>query len=181
MSRLRLVAEMVKKLAHWSTWVLFVALVGYYFYPEDPLPSDVHIDQIVVLKSKRQLVAYADGIPVKTYKISLGYEPIGDKQFEGDNRTPEGVYFISDKNAGSGYHKNLGISYPSEEDATQARAENREPGGDIKIHGLRNGFGALGKFHRWFDWTRGCIAMTNDEMDELYEAVDIGTTIVIQP
>lgn len=106
---------------------------------------------------------------------------MGHKEFEGDKKTPEGVYRIDDKNPNSGYHKNLGVSYPNDADIAHADSLGKPPGGAIKIHGLRNGCGILGKFHRWADWTMGCIAVTNSEMDELYNAVKIGATIDIRP
>lgn len=118
---------------------------------------------------------------MKTYTISLGGNPIGDKEYEGDKKTPEGIYYINDKNPNSGYHKNLGISYPNKKDIEQAKKLGKPVGGDIKIHGLKNRTGVIGKLHRWFDWTLGCIALTNNEMDELYYSVPIGTKIEILP
>lgn len=114
---------------------------------------------------------------VKTYRISLGKNPVGHKQHQGDGKTPEGLYYINAKNPNSQFHLNLGISYPNNED----RRNSSDPGGDIKIHGLKNGNGFIGKFHRLLDWTNGCIAVTNEEMEELYEAVPIGTAIEINP
>jgi murein L,D-transpeptidase YafK len=122
---------------------------------------------------KRQLV--------KTYKISLGKQPIGVKEFNGDKKTPEGLYLINDKNPNSRYHKNLGISYPNKDNIEDAKRLGKHPGGAVKIHGLRNKTGFISKFHRWFDWTLGCIAVTNEEIDELYNAVKIGTAIEINP
>lgn len=158
-----------------------MGLAVYYFYPENKLPDNIQINKIVVYKSKRQLLAYSNGKLIKTYKISLGNVPIGDKEFEGDKKTPEGFYIINDKNPNSGYHKNLGISYPNQEDIENAKRLGKPVGGDVKIHGLRNKMGIIGKFHRWFDWTLGCIAVTDNEIDELYGAVKIGTPIEIKP
>ena len=158
-----------------------MGLTVYYIYPEDKLPVDIQIDNLVVFKSKRQLLAYSNGQLLKTYKISLGGQPNGDKEFEGDKKTPEGIYYINDKNANSGYHKNLGISYPDKYDIENAKQIGKSVGGDIKIHGLRNKTGLIGKFHRWFDWTLGCIALTDKEIDELYKVVKIGTRIEIKP
>lgn len=173
---------MKKSIFIWLTIsLIFLGLTVFYFYPEDNLPIGTQIDKLVVYKSKRQLLAYSNGQLVKTYKISLGRQPIGDKEFEGDKKTPEGLYFINDKNPNSGYHKNLGISYPNKDDIEHAKRLGMPTGGDIKIHGLRNKTGFIGKFHRWFDWTLGCIALTNEEIDELYKAVKIGTPIGIKP
>ncbi|MEL7146303.1 MAG: L,D-transpeptidase family protein, partial [Bacteroidota bacterium] len=91
--------------------------------------------------------------------------------------TPEGKYYINDRNPNSGYHLNLGISYPNKAD----RQRPGNPGGHIKIHGIKNGQGWIGKLHRWVDWTDGCIAVTNFEMDELYRTVPNGTPIFINP
>ncbi|WP_245945945.1 L,D-transpeptidase family protein [Flavobacterium magnum] len=131
-------------------------------------------------KSKRQLQAYSDGNLIKTYTIALGKNPVGHKVSEGDMKTPEGLYTINAKNPNSAYHKNLGISYPDDSDRAAAARLGKPPGGDIKIHGLRNGRGYIGRFHRWTDWTHGCIAVTDDEIDELYDAVAVGTPITIQ-
>lgn len=164
-----------------TIFLIFLGLTVYYFYPEDPLPQNIQVDKIVVYKSKRKLLAYSNEQLVKTYKISLGREPVGDKEFEGDKKTPEGIYTINDKNPNSGYHKNLGISYPDKTDLEHAKRLGKPPGGDVKIHGLRNKTGFIGKFHRWHDWTLGCIAVTNDEIDELYRAVEVWTVIEIKP
>jgi len=161
--------------------LLFLGLIFYYFYPENKLPPNIQIDKLVVYKAKRKLLAYSNGQLVKTYTISLGGQPAGHKEFEGDKKTPEGQYFINAKNANSGYHKNLGISYPNKEDIKKAKQLGKPVGGDVKIHALKNGRGFIGKFHRWSDWTLGCIAVTNNEIDELYQAVKIGTPIDIKP
>lgn len=169
------------KLFYLIVTLFFLGLTAYYFYPEDKLPADIEIDKLVVNKSDRQLLAYSNEKLIKTYKISLGDNPIGDKEFEGDKKTPEGHYTINDKNPNSGYHKNLGVSYPNKEDIENAKRLGKPVGGDIKIHGLRNRTGLIGKFHRWHDWTLGCIAVTDEEIDELYNAVKIGTPIEINP
>jgi murein L,D-transpeptidase YafK len=161
--------------------ISLMTLTAYYFYPENPLPLNTKIDSLVVYKSKRVLQAYSNGQVIKIYKISLGKHPIGDKEFEGDKRTPEGLYFINDKNSNSGYYKNLGISYPNKNDIKQSKELGKSTGGDVKIHGLRNGLGLLGKLQRWIDWTAGCIALTDQEVEELYNAVAIGTPIDIKP
>ncbi|OYU80663.1 MAG: hypothetical protein CFE23_08030 [Flavobacterium sp. BFFFF1] len=160
--------------------ILFV-IAGYYCWPETALPEDTKVDLLVVYKSKRKLLAYADGKLIKTYTISLGSDPIGHKAYEGDMKTPEGIYTINAKNANSGYHKNLGVSYPNDADREAAAAIGKKPGGDIKIHGLRNGRDWIGKLHRWTDWTHGCMAVTDREMDELFDAVAMGTPIEIKP
>lgn len=154
-------------------------LAAYYFYPGKKLPVGTVIDRLVVFKSERKMQAWSNGTLIKTYHIALGGNPIGHKQYEGDRRTPEGTYIINSRNANSGYHKNLGVSYPNDADRTHAASIGKQPGGDIKIHGLRNGRGYIGKFHRFKDWTHGCIAVTNPEVDELYTAVKDGALIEI--
>lgn len=161
--------------------LLILGLVVYYVYPEKKIPDDVKIDKIIIYKSKRQLLVFSQNELIKTFTISIGGEPIGKKEFEGDNKTPEGSYYISDKNSNSGYHKNLSISYPNSVDIKNAKKYGKSTGGDIKIHGIKNGFGGIGKFHRWIDWTKGCIAITDEEIDELFKLVKIGTPIEINP
>ena len=170
-----------KKILIWIILISIIGLTVYYFYPEKSLPADIQVDSIVVYKSKRQLLVYSKDQLIKTYTISLGGNPTGDKEFEGDKKTPEGIYFINNKNSDSGYHKNLGISYPNQQDIENAKKIGKSTGGDVKIHGLRNGLGFIGKFQRWYDWTAGCIALTDKEIDELYNAVKTGTRIEIKP
>jgi murein L,D-transpeptidase YafK len=156
----------------------------YYAYQsitKKSLPANIKIDKIIVYKSDHKLIAYSKGAIVKTYTIALGKEPIGDKQYQGDNKTPEGIYIINDKNPNSGYYKNLGVSYPNAADRREAAKLGKPVGGDIKIHGLPNKMPFIGRWHRLMDWTAGCMAITNDEMEELYQAVPVGTPIEILP
>ncbi|MNK61062.1 L,D-transpeptidase catalytic domain [compost metagenome] len=138
-----------------------LALTVYNLYPESRLSKNAIIKRLVVYKSKRILLAYAYGELLKSYRISLGGQPVGAKEIEGDLKTPEGLYYINDKNQYSGYHKNLGVSYPNEKDIAHAKTLGKTAGGDIKIHGLRNGMGFIGKLQRCVDWTFGCMALTN--------------------
>jgi len=162
-------------------FAIILLAVVYNLYPAENLKPGETIDKIVVNKSKREMLIYSKGNLLKTYKIALGKNPIGDKQFEGDDKTPEGFYFINDKNPNSSYHKNLGVSYPNANDSAEAKSFNKPVGGDIKIHGIRNYMGIIGKFHTLRDWTKGCIAVTDEEIDELFEHVPIGTPIQINP
>ncbi|MBK8353020.1 MAG: L,D-transpeptidase family protein [Saprospirales bacterium] len=116
---------------------------------------------------------------MKTYTIALGKTPIGKKQFEGDGKTPEGLYFIDNKSAVSKYHKNLNISYPNKDDIKNATASGKSAGGEIKIHGLPNGIHL--ENYVITDWTLGCIALTNDEIDELFQHIKLGSPILILP
>lgn len=146
------------------------------------LPSDSEIARLVVRKSAREMDAYdAQGRLLKTYPVALGFNPVGHKRFEGDGKTPEGRYAINTRNPHSGYHKNLGVSYPNAVDSAYAAAQGKSAGGDIKIHGLHNGLGAIGAQHLRRDWTNGCIAVTDGEIDELYARVKPQAVIDILP
>jgi murein L,D-transpeptidase YafK len=160
--------------------VFLSGIVIYYFFPERKLPKGQTIDSIVVYKSKEEMHVYADGKLLKKYSISIGKSPRGDKEYEGDNKTPEGLYIINDKNPNSSFYKNLGISYPDSRHKANARKIGKPAGGDIKIHGMSKDFSWIGKFHRFSNWTNGCIAVTNEEMEELYNAVRIGASINIK-
>lgn len=170
-----------KKMILLSALAVPVVFGVYYFFPEKALPKGSEVNRLVVCKSKRKMLAYNGENLLKTYTISLGKSPVGHKQFEGDNKTPEGIYTINDRNPNSAYHKNLGVSYPNEVDREFAEKQGKSPGGLIKIHGLRNDRGYIGKFHRWKDWTAGCIAVTNKEIDELYKTVKHNAVIEILP
>ena len=134
------------------------------------------ITEIVVKKSKRKLYLFSGDEIIKSYKIDLGFTPEGHKNFEGDGKTPEGSYKIDRKNANSKYHLSIGISYPNPKDRHFAELNGKLPGGDIFIHGTDKPF-------RWFqrDWTAGCIALSNKEISEIYNLVEIGTPIFIEP
>lgn len=138
-------------------------------------------DSILIVKSARTLTLLRAGKVLKTYKIVLGSNPLGPKEREGDGKTPEGDYTIDRRNAHSRFHLALHISYPSAADSEQARKRGVNPGGDIMIHGLRNGLGWLGSAHRLRDWTQGCIAVTNAEIEEIWEMVPVGTPVRILP
>jgi len=148
---------------------------------EKPLAQNAIIDSIVVWKSRRIMQVYQGNKLLKTYAISLGKRPIGPKVQEGDLRTPEGIYAINGRNPQSRFYRNLGISYPNQSDSENAAKLGKPPGGDIKIHGLRNGRGYRGKLHLLKDWTAGCIAVTNRQMDEIYQTVTPNALITIYP
>jgi len=163
------------------TFVLIILISAlYYFLPEKELPKDSRIDKIIIIKHKHKMYVYSKGKLLKTYRIALG-RVSGKKRFEGDKKTPEGNYFIDSKNPHSNFYLNLGISYPNGEDIAYAKKHKKNPGGLIKIHGLKNGLGFIGKFQRFFNWTRGCIAVTNQEIEEIYKSTPIGTPIIIKP
>ncbi|OVE76877.1 hypothetical protein BVX98_04215 [bacterium F11] len=138
-------------------------------------------DRLVLDKSKRNLVLLKGKDIIKSYKVALGGNPKGRKVEEGDQKTPEGTYIVDWVNYRSKYHKSLHISYPSSADKKRASERGVHPGGDIMIHGIKNGYGWLGRFHRLMDWTDGCIAVTNQEIEEMLNLVPIGTKIEIVP
>jgi murein L,D-transpeptidase YafK len=139
------------------------------------------VDAILVEKTARRLSLLSNGVVVRSYVIALGRNPVGPKEREGDDRTPEGAYVIDGRNPDSGYHLALHISYPNAADRARAAKLGADPGGDIMIHGIRNGLGWLGPVHRWLDWTHGCIAVTDAEIDEIASRVPDGTPIEIRP
>jgi murein L,D-transpeptidase YafK len=146
-----------------------------------PLPDRTRADRIVIDKSERRLTLFANGTQLKSYRVALGRSPDGPKLQEGDNRTPEGSYSVAGHNDKSSYHVALRISYPNAHDRQVAKAAGVSAGGDIMIHGIRNGFGWVGPFHRFVDWTRGCIAVTDDEIEEIARVVPDGAAVEIRP
>lgn len=151
------------------------------FWPHEPLAENVTADRIVVTKSERTLSLMEGDTILRAYPIVLGGDPVGHKVQEGDGRTPEGLYRIDSRNEGSSFYRSLHISYPDADDRARAEAKGVSPGGDIVIHGIRNGFGWIGRLHRVADWTEGCIALTDEEMIEIWHAVPDGTPIEIRP
>jgi murein L,D-transpeptidase YafK len=144
-------------------------------------PKSLHADRVVVLKKERTLQLVSHGTVVKTYKVALGGDPVGPKTRQGDHKTPEGGYILDSRNAHSQFHKAIHISYPNAQDRATARAKGLSPGGDVFVHGLPNGYHWVGASHRLKDWTDGCIAVTDEEIEEIWRAVDDGTPIEIRP
>ena len=141
----------------------------------------VQADRVVVYKSERKLVLQSQGQEIRTYKVALGSEPIGPKTRRGDHRTPEGTYTLDSRNPISHFYKAFHISYPSPKDLANAEKLGVRPGGDIMLHGLPKEYAWIGKAHTLHDWTDGCIAVTNEEMDELWKLIPTGTPIEIKP
>ncbi len=139
------------------------------------------VDRIVVEKSKRTLTLMDGRKAVKTYKVALGGQPVGAKDRQGDHKTPEGIYSVDAKNPNSQFYKALHLSYPNPADRANARKLGVSPGGDVEIHGLGAKWGWLGAKHRLTDWTDGCVALTNEEIDEIYPLIRVGTTVEIRP
>jgi murein L,D-transpeptidase YafK len=146
-----------------------------------PLPPNTAADRVLVEKAARRLTLLRNDTPLKAYRVALGRAPMGPKQQEGDQRTPEGLYSIDFHKADSDFHRALHVSYPEQRDIDRATASGVPPGCDIMIHGIRNGLGWIGAFHRRTDWTAGCIAVTDFEIEEIWRAVPDGTPIEIRP
>ncbi len=138
-------------------------------------------DRIVIEKSKRTMTLMSGTTVLKTYKVALGGQPVGAKQRIGDHKTPEGLYFVDQKKAVSQFYRALHISYPNARDKENARRLGVSPGGDIEIHGLGAKYGWVGAAHLQMDWTDGCIAVTNQEIDEIWPLVAVGTLVEIKP
>jgi murein L,D-transpeptidase YafK len=141
----------------------------------------LHADRVVVLKRERTLQLLSAGKVIKSYKVALGGDAVGPKTRQGDHKTPEGMYVLDSRNAHSQFYKSIHISYPSAKDRAVARQKGVSPGGDVFVHGLPNGYGWMGESHWLKDWTDGCIALTNQEIDEIWTAVADGTPIEIRP
>jgi murein L,D-transpeptidase YafK len=176
--------DVIGKMIVASAVLIAVCVLAIYFYAHhnwQTLPMGTAIDRIVVEKSEKRLSIFRDGNQIKRYRIALGRNPIGAKQEEGDMKTPEGIYKVDGRNAQSNFHLALHISYPSDDDSRQAAVRGVSAGFDIMIHGIQNGCGWIGAFHRWKNWTAGCIAMTDEEIEELWRVTPDGTTIEIRP
>jgi murein L,D-transpeptidase YafK len=126
-------------------------------------------DKILILKSAHLLNLMSGDRVLRTYKVALGRNPVGPKTRRGDHRTPEGEYLIDSKKANSRFYRALHVSYPNQTDREQARRNGYDPGGDVEIHGIENGLGWIGKLHKTIDWTYGCIAVTDPEIEEIWQ------------
>ncbi len=151
--------------------------------PPAPPPATVQADYVLVEKAARRMTLWRDREIIKTYEIRLGLNPVGTKQQEGDKRTPEGLYWITGRNPDSRFHLSLAISYPEPWDLIMASHRGVNPGGDIVIHGLPNGVDPAKALaiHRDGDWTDGCIAVTNAEIEDLWSRIPDGIAIEIKP
>ena len=150
-------------------------------WAQQALPAGARADHVVVVKQERTLQLLSQGKVLKTYRVALGGQPAGPKLQRGDHRTPEGMYVLDRRNAHSQFYRSIHISYPNPADRARAAKARVSPGGDIFVHGLPNGYGFVGSGHRLKDWTDGCIAVTDEEMDEIWRAVPDGTPIEIRP
>lgn len=176
----------MKRLARAFSALVLAALTGAVLLPlwlglQRPPPAlpplAGPVERIVVEKAARRMQVWSGGQVVRVYEVALGFAPRGDKERQGDGRTPEGLFRIDRRNSGSAYHLSLGLDYPQADDI--ARAGGYDPGGDIMIHGQPNALAAGLKLRG--DWTAGCVALTNAQIDELFAATPIGTPVEIRP
>lgn len=160
----------------WSLWL--------FFRPVPEIPPGVKVDRVVVIKSQRRLKLMSHGEVLAVFPVALGASPRGHKQFEGDEKTPEGLYVLDWRNPQSRFHLSLHVSYPNSSDREYAASLGKSPGGDIMIHGFPNGTSWWQQWALWvsgYEWTDGCIAVTNPQMDVIWEQVPNGTAIEILP
>ncbi|BCB96638.1 hypothetical protein JZK55_15600 [Dissulfurispira thermophila] len=161
--------------------LIVILISGAFLFSSNTLAALSKADKVIVIKSKRIMLLLKDGEIIKTYRIALGKNPDGRKIQAGDQKTPEGTYTITSKNKHSKYYKAINISYPNESDIQNARRLGVSPGNSIAIHGLPKELEDIDKFHRRLDWTDGCIAVTNKEIDEIWQIVPDGIPIEIKP
>lgn len=174
---------MSKTLFGYSTFAVRVvlAMVVVASLAQGQTTSPTAVDRVLVLKHARVLQLLHGGRIVKEYKVALGGSPLGPKTQQGDRKTPEGVYVLDSRNPQSHYYKSLHISYPNQEQRNAAKRKGVSAGGNVFLHGLPNGMGAVGAAHRLHDWTDGCIAVTDEEIDEIWRSVPNATPIEIRP
>ena len=149
--------------------------------PPPMAPAEAQADLVEIFKSERRMELKRNGRLLRAYRVSLGFAPLQHKEREGDGRTPEGTYSIDARNPRSSFHLSLRVSYPDADDRARAEALGVSPGGDIYIHGLPNGLRKLRTPHLKRDWTTGCVAVTDEEIREVWSLVPTGAAVVIRP
>jgi murein L,D-transpeptidase YafK len=165
----------------WTAICVLLLICATTFAQSPNVQSPTRADRIVVEKSKRVMKLMRGSEVLKTYQVALGGQPLGAKDRQGDHKTPEGIYAVDGKKPNSQFHRALHISYPSAVDRDRAKKLGVQPGGDVEIHGLGSMWGWVGAAHRKVDWTDGCIAVTNEEIDEIWPLVEVGTPVEIRP
>jgi murein L,D-transpeptidase YafK len=164
----------MKRLLHFS--ILLMLLVLNVFAVQSQ-----KVDRVLILNKEHRLMLLSGDSVVKTYTVAVGRGGLSAKERVGDHKTPQGLYTIDRRNQNSRFHRALHISYPNEADRERARKLGISPGGDIMIHGITNGLGWLGSLHRLIDWTDGCVAVTDSEIEEIWSLVPDGTPVEIRP
>lgn len=175
---------MIRRTPKTSGMEAAVVAVAFCLLLTNPLPAwsrPSQVDRVLVLKKERLMMLLKNGKVLKSYKIALGRQPVGRKSCQGDMKTPEGTYVLDRRNERSKFYKSLHISYPNSADVAASRKHGVNTGGDIMIHGLPQGFEDLGDTHTARNWTKGCIAVSNAEIDEIWRLVPNGTPIEISP
>ena len=160
---------------------ILVLIIGVAFLTVASAQEVIKADLVRVVKNKSRLYLEKDGEVFASYRATFGAQPKGHKQQEGDERTPEGKYYLTYKNANSAFYLSIAVSYPNDEDRESARQRGVEPGGDIMVHGQPNGYAWISPVSQFFNWTDGCIGLSNKDMDKVWESIDPGIPIVIEP
>jgi len=168
---------MIKRIAT----IIALVIISFYFMYARCLAVPQQADRILVLKKEKRMILMNNGETLKSYKVALGRHPSGRKISQGDFRTPEGKYTLDYRNSKSRFYRSIHISYPNSDDMADAKKRGVNPGNGIMIHGLPRGFEDLGDVHTEINWTKGCIAVSNEEMDEIWAMVRDGTPIEIKP
>jgi len=161
--------------------VFMFCVICFFFWPVVASGTLLQADKVIVVKSKRIMILMRDSDILKVYRVALGKQPNGHKMKSGDQKTPEGTYVLDSRKSDSKFYRAIHISYPNESDILTAKRLGYSPGGAIMIHGLPKKLEDIGKAHRLWDWTDGCIAVTNSEMEEIWEFVPDGIPIEIKP
>ena len=161
--------------------MILMSIVCFSCWPIVASGALVQADKVIVIKSKRIMMLMRDRDILKVYRIALGKQPNGRKIKSGDQKTPEGTYILDSRKSDSKFYRAIHISYPNKSDILTAKKLGCSPGGSIMIHGLPKKLEDIGKAHRLWDWTDGCIAVTNSEMKEIWEVVPNGIPIEIKP
>ncbi|MRR54931.1 MAG: hypothetical protein EG822_10545 [Deltaproteobacteria bacterium] len=161
--------------------IFCIACALLFCLPGQVFANIIHADKVVVIKKKRLLLLVRGGEILRSYRVAIGRNPVGTKTRQGDNRTPEGRYVLDRRNSRSKFYRSIHISYPNSADISRAQQRGVSPGRDIMIHGLPRNYEDVGDLHTVTDWTKGCIAVTNAEIDEIWTFVPDGTPIEIKP
>ncbi|MGC3988398.1 MAG: L,D-transpeptidase family protein [Chthoniobacteraceae bacterium] len=170
----------MKKLVLMLGGIALVGTLAWANWPERCLSKELVANRVVVDKSDGTLTLFRGDKVLKSYSVALGRGAAGAKAREGDNETPEGNYRIVAHVRDSQFHRALRVSYPNASDEAHARQLGLEPGSDIMIHGIKNGLGWVGRMQRWVNWTAGCVAVTDPEIEQIYAAVPDGTVVEIR-